>query len=295
MGKGSLLTISPAYFSSSRASARVNPYSGSTQMVSNSAEPTSSYKYFERSSLWPRFVRLARTSAANSDTCRSGREEISMESPGVGLVSPRRNGMLRRRTDSGAGTSFGTTAEACTPLCAASRLSSRSACHRRNLQNSPGRRASAQILETAQTPSVSTPSRFRQDRARQKRSHPRDARQPETDPTIENQNSPCLCSEHLRPKGRGVPLGLRAPRRQLDEIAPPSAVFAQAISRRRSPRRGSRKQAIPAASGSRQTWCGTSTDCRRASKKSGARRSLFSSIPRLLRSTANDFRSRPLG
>src|SRR5882762_9276069 len=54
-------------------------------MASNRAEPTSSYKYFEGSSLCPALVRLARTSAENSDTCRTGREEVSMESPGLGL------------------------------------------------------------------------------------------------------------------------------------------------------------------------------------------------------------------
>src|SRR2546421_11424113 len=52
-------------------------------MASNSAEPTSSYKYFEGSSRCPALVRLSRTSAENSDTCRMGSEAVSMESPGL--------------------------------------------------------------------------------------------------------------------------------------------------------------------------------------------------------------------
>src|SRR5260370_366018 len=41
--------------------------------------------------------------------------------PCLGLISPPRNGMLRRRTDNAAGTSFRTTAAACTPPRAAGR------------------------------------------------------------------------------------------------------------------------------------------------------------------------------
>src|SRR5256885_7249286 len=136
IGEGSRRTISPAYFSISRASARVSPYSGKTQMVSNRAEPTSSYKYFDGSSLCPGLVRLWRTSAANSDTWRTGRKEVSMGLPGWGLISPRRNGTLRRHTDNAVGTSFETIAAACTQRCAASHPSSHSVCRRRNLRNS---------------------------------------------------------------------------------------------------------------------------------------------------------------
>src|ERR1700704_4654610 len=52
-------------------------------MVSNNAEPTSSYKYFDGSSLCPGLVRLSRTSAANADTCRS-----DSDSAGVAMGSP---------------------------------------------------------------------------------------------------------------------------------------------------------------------------------------------------------------
>src|SRR3989440_3794801 len=77
-GDGRRLTISAEYSFSKRVSARVSPYSGSTQMASKSAEPTSSYKYFEGSSRWPGLVRLSRTSAANSDTCWSDKAGVAM-------------------------------------------------------------------------------------------------------------------------------------------------------------------------------------------------------------------------
>src|SRR6266404_6566063 len=71
----------------------------------------------------------------------------------------------------------------------------------------------------AQTPSASIPIRFQPDRARRMRWRHRDARQPERDPTIENQNFPCLRSELLRPRGRGVPFGPQASRTPRDETA----------------------------------------------------------------------------
>ncbi len=53
-----------------RIPARLNPYSGRTQITSNSAEPTSSYKYFEGSSFCPGWLSPIITSEANSDsTC----------------------------------------------------------------------------------------------------------------------------------------------------------------------------------------------------------------------------------
>src|SRR5579884_1674179 len=82
VGRGKSSTISAACSWRRRASARVSPYSGRTLMASKRAEPSSSYKYFEGSSRCSGLVRPARTSAANSETCRDGREVIGMVHPG---------------------------------------------------------------------------------------------------------------------------------------------------------------------------------------------------------------------
>ena len=51
-----------------RAPARLRPYSGRRQITSKSAEPISSYRYFDGSSFCPGFESPARTSAAKSAT-----------------------------------------------------------------------------------------------------------------------------------------------------------------------------------------------------------------------------------
>ncbi|CAM2138164.1 hypothetical protein PT2222_100150 [Paraburkholderia tropica] len=62
---------------SRRSSARVTPYSGKTVMTSNSAEPTSSYRYIDGNSFCGACVRPARTSAAKVEGgpgCGVGRD-----------------------------------------------------------------------------------------------------------------------------------------------------------------------------------------------------------------------------
>src|SRR6266478_663177 len=80
-----------------------------------------------------------------------------LDLPGFSLTNPRRNGTLRRRTDNAVGTSFGTTAAACTQQSAASHPSSRSACRQKNLQNSLDRTASLCTPE-ALAPAGCTPT-----------------------------------------------------------------------------------------------------------------------------------------
>jgi hypothetical protein len=43
----------------------VSPYSGSSVIASNSAEPSLSYRYFDGSSFWPLRLKPLRTSSAN--------------------------------------------------------------------------------------------------------------------------------------------------------------------------------------------------------------------------------------
>ena len=52
--------------------ARLRPYSGKTQITSKSAEPTSSYRYFEGSSFWPGWLRPSTTSEQNSRSSSGG-------------------------------------------------------------------------------------------------------------------------------------------------------------------------------------------------------------------------------
>jgi hypothetical protein len=65
-GAGSSETISCESRCSNRIPARLNPYSGSKQITSKSAEPTSSYKYFEGSSFCPAWLSPTTTSLENS-------------------------------------------------------------------------------------------------------------------------------------------------------------------------------------------------------------------------------------
>src|ERR1700693_4598611 len=114
-------------------------------MVSNSDEPTSSYKYFDGSSRCPLLVNPARTSAANSDTCRDDRAGVDIKDAFLldwcsGPSLPR-NGMLHIRTDSAAETSCGMMAAACKRRFGVSRPSSHNACHRKNSPNIQDRKA----------------------------------------------------------------------------------------------------------------------------------------------------------
>src|SRR5256885_9613334 len=65
-GGGRCSSIAPAWRWRSRSSARVSPYSGSKVIASNSADPSSSYRYIEGSSRWLTFPRLSLTATANS-------------------------------------------------------------------------------------------------------------------------------------------------------------------------------------------------------------------------------------
>ena len=102
-------------------------------------------RQFSLSALGQAFAHIGR------EFCHSSAEgfdqHVGSQGPGLSCVNPPRNGMLRRRTDSAAGTSSGRIAVACTPPFAAIRPSSRSACHRRNSLNSRDKRASARIRE----------------------------------------------------------------------------------------------------------------------------------------------------
>src|SRR6185436_3966441 len=60
-GGGRCSSMSPAWRRRRRSSARVSPYSGSRVIASNSAVPSSSYRYIEGSSRWPTFLRLSPT------------------------------------------------------------------------------------------------------------------------------------------------------------------------------------------------------------------------------------------
>src|SRR6478609_2676383 len=65
-GGGRCSIMAAAWRRRSRSSARVNPYSGSKVIASNSVVPSSSYRYIEGSSRWPTFPRLSLTASANS-------------------------------------------------------------------------------------------------------------------------------------------------------------------------------------------------------------------------------------
>ncbi len=101
----------------------------------------------------------------------------------LAIASLPRNGTLRRRTDSAAGTSFGRIAATCTQPFAATLPSSRSVSHRRNSRNSRGKRASPQIQGTARSTSASIPSHCPLNREPRTRLPLRDARPPVQDPT----------------------------------------------------------------------------------------------------------------
>ena len=83
---GKCATISAACSVSSRSSARVTPYSGSTVITSKSADPTSSYRYFDGNSFCGECVRPARTSAAKVERNTSG--EASCDRAGWVMLAP---------------------------------------------------------------------------------------------------------------------------------------------------------------------------------------------------------------
>src|SRR5439155_13209257 len=108
------------------------------------------------------------------------------ESPVSGL----RNGIPRRRIDSAAGTSCGTSGAACTPQFVVSHLSSRIAFHRKNWLISRYKKEKDQSRETDGTGLTSTPSHFRSDQRHRKRCRPADANSPDKGPNGESQSSP---------------------------------------------------------------------------------------------------------
>src|SRR5579871_1720574 len=117
--------------------ARLRPYSGSKQITSKSADPTSSYKYLEGSSFCPRVLSPTTTSLANSasfgevaGTARVADENAIREAEDIAM--PPHNGISRTRTDNAAGTSCGTSGAACTHRCAASRPSLHNVCRQKS-------------------------------------------------------------------------------------------------------------------------------------------------------------------
>ena len=125
--------ISSAARRSSAPSARVSPYSGSTVMTSNSADPTSSYSH-EAGSVFcavcdqPRPPRRAANAVGESAKRRKQTCHF--------LHQPEARVHI---ADTRAGTSCGTWAASASRACAATRLSSRNAGRRRNRPNSPDR------------------------------------------------------------------------------------------------------------------------------------------------------------
>src|SRR5215469_18659607 len=105
-----------------RSSARVNPYSGSSQMTSKSADPTESYRYLEGNSFCPALPSPSQTSDANGLTRAVCITCVCMGPPYLFRVIPIRNGILHRHIDNVAGTSCGKTAAANTPRYAPSHL-----------------------------------------------------------------------------------------------------------------------------------------------------------------------------
>src|SRR5438045_1058935 len=99
-----------------------------------------------------------------------------------------RNGTSRTRTGNAVGTSYETTDAACMRLCGVSRLSLRSAYHRRNLPSIQGKRASEKNQETVQTPCASIPIRCPQCRALRTRWPLLDTLPRASDPSARNRN-----------------------------------------------------------------------------------------------------------
>src|SRR5580700_7263276 len=234
-------------------------------MASKSAEPNSSYKYFESSSRCPGLVRLSRTSLANSARWRVGvcagaaakaaapellggaispalfaafcNERSAVRAVELRINLPRavfifslpRNGKWRRCSDNAAETNCGKIAATCRQLSGGSRLSSRNAGHQKNWLNIRDKTNGAGNLQKAQRRFASTPNRCRRDHAHRTRWRPRDARRRARDPSSENQNFHVPRWEWNLPTDIGAPLLLSALRRRHGEIVPRSAAGGLAI------------------------------------------------------------------
>ena len=116
--------------------ARLSPYSGSRQITSKSAEPTSSYRYFEGNSFCPGCESPSATSEAEFRYRGSFARCAATFAVQLPWLNPPRSGRWRTRKDSAAGTSCGTSGGACRHRCAATRPSSRNACRRKNSRSS---------------------------------------------------------------------------------------------------------------------------------------------------------------
>ena len=165
----------------------------------------------------------------------------------VASASLPRNETLRRRTDNEAGTSSGTIVATCMPLFAASRPSSRSAFHRRNLRNIPDKRTSPQIpgkgTNTVRVHSQPFPTRSCTPKCACSRGYAPDRNRI---PALEIKIAVPRARSLLAP-GIGALRPLPACRTPRDEIALRSAACALATSRTPSLPRGSHKPANRAA------------------------------------------------